>query len=794
MSTESLLTTRIGSIDLTVVDRMAALLLTAGALVDAGALSRSGLSVVAIVALVALTGSVAFRRQSPIIAALTAASGLAVFQLASGYAGDGLCEEAAIALCFYLLGCRARGRERVVAAAGVLACLLTVSAVAGISASGGAVINTLFWFMCGALPFVVGRTLATSRALTHELEQVAAQLQDEQTVRARRAVVEERSRMARELHDVIAHCVSVMVVQTSGAQRAASWDLEAARKALRVAEVSGREALVELRRIVGALQSGEGDLGGATAPGVAQLHVLADRARGAGLPVDFAVVGEPISLPPALDLVVYRVVQEALTNAIKHAGPARARVLLTFGAGQLDVEVSDSGRGSTRDQGGGRGEGSGHGLLGMNDRLRLYGGDLAAGPRASGGFEVRARIPLNGDVSAPEQLSPPNGAPRMRARTTCRIALRWLDRLLAGVFLVVLEIAALTSGQRGGALLLTVLIVAVMALACIWRRRSPLAFLIVVVVLVFPLSGGPLAPSSSIWIAIYVGLIAPYAVAAWGERRNALLGLAIIICAPAIGDLILNHRGIGSYGGAVLAIGAAWSAGRAVRARRTLNSGLERTSARLAAERHDREQLAVAAERTRIARELHAIVADGVSAMVVQTEAARGLLGCDSAAADTAMYEVVSVGRQALSELRRILGVLRHRDDAGELEPQPGVDQIYELIQRARERGQQIELTVDGEPGTLPAGVDLGIYRIVEDALNSARQQPATAIGVTVHFGEDQLELQLTATCLQASGWPTNAMSERARLCGGELRIAQRDSDSWQLVASLPRDREGVLA
>lgn len=110
--------------------------------------------------------------------------------------------------------------------------------------------------------------------------------------------------------------------------------------------------------------------------------------------------------------------------------------------------------------------------------------------------------------------------------------------------------------------------------------------------------------------------------------------------------------------------------------------------------------------------------------------------------------------------MRRILGVLRHADDRGEREPQPGVDQIYALIQRARERGQPVELSVDGEPWTLPAGVDIGLYRILEDALQSARQ-PASAVGVALRFGEEDLALRLTARCQGPNGWPTDAMRER---------------------------------
>ncbi len=789
MAIESAALARVRSIDLRVIDRVLALLLTVGALVDAGALSGRSLGALSIVSCVALTGSVAWRRQSPVVVTLVAASGLVVFELASGYARDGAFEAAAIASSLYLLGRRARG-QRVLVSAAAFAYWLAASVAAGYSVRSGRADNALFWALCGGLPFVVGRTLAARSAATDELETTAARLEDEQTVRARRAAAEERNRMARELHDVIAHCVSVMVVQTGGARRAARWDLDAACDALRVVEGAGREALVELRRIVGVLHRRDDELGAAAAPGLSQLNALADRARAAGLPVELCVEGRRGSLSPGLDLVVYRIVQEALTNAIKHAGPASARVRLTLGASELEISVSDSGRGPAS----GPGNGSGHGLVGMSERVRLYGGELHAGARASEGFEVRARIPLDGCAPRPQDLltSPPKDRGVRVAAGDPRTG-RWLDPLLASVFLIAFELEAVASGEHGGKLLVDMLVIGAMALACIWRRQWPLWFLIAVVALVFPLSGGPLAPSSSLLAAIYVGLIPPYAVAAWEERRNAVLGLVIIVCGSAVGEILLRHVTVGNYVGALFTICAAWAAGRAIRARRVLGATLERTTARLAAEREDRAHLAIAGERSRIARELHAVVAHSVAAMVIQAEAARGLLGGDPASADTALEGVESTGRQALGEMRRILGVLRHRDDAGELEPQPGVDQIYRLIQHARKQGQRVELSVDGEPGTLSAGVDLGIYRILEEALSSVRQQPATALGVALHFGEKDLELQLT-TSQRPSSWLTAAMRERVALCGGELNADQYDTDGWQLTARMPRGLQGVLA
>jgi signal transduction histidine kinase len=266
-----------------------------------------------------------------------------------------------------------------------------------------------------------------------------------------------------------------------------------------------------------------------------------------------------------------------------------------------------------------------------------------------------------------------------------------------------------------------------------------------------------------------------------------LLGSALI------SELLAHHQPLGNLAGAAFTISAAWAAGRAIHARRTLTTELQRTSARLMAEREGRAQLAVAGERSRIASELHGVVARSVAGMVVQAEGARSLLAYDPERADVAMGAIEDTGRQTLTELRRLLGVLRHGDDRGGREPQRGVAEMYSLIQRARECGQPVELRVEGQPGTLAAGVDLGLYRILEDALESARRHPATSVGVTLRFREEDLELRLNAYCTEPNAWPTDAMRERIALCHGTFEDEPLDDDRWQLVARMPRGLQGAL-
>ncbi len=232
-----------------------------------------------------------------------------------------------------------------------------------------------------------GRTVRTRARHAAELHEAAALAAERREREAQEAVGEERRRIAREMHDVVAHSISVMVVQAGGARRILANDPERAEQAAARIRAAGTDALAEMHILLGVLESAPD---GAAPPTLDGLEQLVARTRAAGLPVSLEVTGERRSLSPGAELAVYRVVQEALTNAMKHAGSATTLVRFAWGEDALEISVADRGDGGPSPQL----AGAGHGLMGMRERLRVYGGEVRTGPRPEGGFEVAARLPL----------------------------------------------------------------------------------------------------------------------------------------------------------------------------------------------------------------------------------------------------------------------------------------------------------------------------------------------------------------------------------------------------------------
>jgi signal transduction histidine kinase len=332
--------------------------------------------------------AVAFRRQNPVAAfGIAVAAGAGQVAFASGPNVADL----AIPVLVYTL---AAYQPRWQSLAGLAACL------------GGSLAGALAWapstalyqrvaaalvIFCGTalVAWVLGDSTRYRHAYYAALEERAARLEREADAQAQIAAAAERGRIARELHDVIAHHVSVMVVQADGAGYALDSNPERARQALAAISATGRQALTEMRRLLGLLRSGDARTGLAPQPGLGQLQELVEQARAAGMSVSLTQEGAPRPLPESAELAAYRVVQESLTNTRKHAGlAAAASVTLRYDDDGLVVQVSDDGRG-----GAAAGDGTGQGLAGMRERVEMYGGTVTAGPLPHGGYQVTARIP-----------------------------------------------------------------------------------------------------------------------------------------------------------------------------------------------------------------------------------------------------------------------------------------------------------------------------------------------------------------------------------------------------------------
>ncbi|MDW4898182.1 sensor histidine kinase [Streptomyces californicus] len=286
-----------------------------------------------------------------------------------------------------------------------LVCSLSAAALSQLrweAEPGGSWAQTVFVTIIMTVPFVLawvlGDSLRTRRAYFDQLEERAARLEREREAQSKVAVAAERARIARELHDVVAHNVSVMVVQADGAAYVMDAAPDQAKQALETISSTGRQALAEMRRLLGVLRTGDAPESGeyVPQPDVEQIEELVEQVRQTGLEVDFKVEGTPRPLPSGVELTAYRVVQEALTNTRKHGGPdAGASVRLVYFDDGLGVLIEDDGRGAAHElyEDGGA-DGAGHGMIGMRERVGMVGGTLDAGPRPGGGFRISALLPL----------------------------------------------------------------------------------------------------------------------------------------------------------------------------------------------------------------------------------------------------------------------------------------------------------------------------------------------------------------------------------------------------------------
>jgi signal transduction histidine kinase len=344
--------------------------------------------------LIIQTLPVVWRRRNPMRVLYVTGSAITIYSLL-GYSDttDGL----GIFIAFYTVAANMpRSRATVAAAITAVGIFLSFVSYAFLNAKTGWTVAMTTTYVSFGVAWLIGDNLRVRRAYTKQLEERALELEREKEEKAAQAVTEERARIARELHDVVAHYVSVMVVQAAGARRVLDNDPAAAKGALASVESSGRTALTEMRRMLEVLRADDSGMG--PQPGLGEIDRLIDNVREAGLPVTLKIEGSACCLPAGMDLAAYRIIQEALTNSVKHGGKARASATVTirYAEDVLEIEVVDDGRGAAAQLLAGL-DGHGHGLIGMKERVALFGGVLEAGPVLTGGYRVFARMPLEPD-------------------------------------------------------------------------------------------------------------------------------------------------------------------------------------------------------------------------------------------------------------------------------------------------------------------------------------------------------------------------------------------------------------
>ncbi len=303
-------------------------------------------------------------------------------------------------MAFYTVALHCPGRVRASAGAGSM-----VVVAASVGLETGTARELSFTLFCAGAAYALGRLQYTRQAYTAAVEDRAAQLERANRIEAEQAVARERARIAREMHDILSHAVSIMIVQAEAGPVAVRRAPERAEAAFEAISETGREAMAQLRTMLGVLREADGPAPREPQPGVAALPALLDRVRRGGPEIAYEETGEVRGLPSAVDTAVYRIVQEALTNVVKHARARRVSVRLHHGARELAVTVTDDGRGPTGagGRGGGAGGGGssgggrgGHGLIGIRERAAAHGGTARCGPRRDGlGFEVRAVLVIS---------------------------------------------------------------------------------------------------------------------------------------------------------------------------------------------------------------------------------------------------------------------------------------------------------------------------------------------------------------------------------------------------------------
>jgi signal transduction histidine kinase len=659
------------------VDALVATALSAFAVWDLPRDLGPGAAAAGLACALAATLSVCVRSRNPVASVVVVGAALVGYEYVTRdqavYA-----QPVAVLLNFYSAGARGTSRRQL----GQLTALVVygIAALALVGAIPGPLsVSTV---AVRALPVVLapalaGFLVARQRSLAGRLAAATEQLRAGEATRLAVARSRERNRVARELHDVVAHGVSVMVVQAGLARITVRDEPDVARAALAEVIGAGRAALTELGQILGMMDTAAPAAGPPF--GVGGIVALAELRRAAGLPVRISVTGRDFGLPAPVDTALYRLVQEALTNVVKHAGSAVTDVTVVIEPAEVRVLVRNAAAGpgfiSVTER-------SGHGLDGMRERVEAAQGRLCYGLQPDGGWEVRAQFTLS-QARAPAGDEDTRPA-AVRVRLAAGQAASWLRHagpwVATAATLAALCADACLSGDRRGPLALNLVLVAAMALMLPWWRRFPLLFLIAVNLVALPVSNGLASINSPTVVSTYVFTVPLWAVAYWSATPAAVTGLALT-AAFDTGEGLYWHLGAGSILPNVLLTVVLWIAGRAVRRQRLLAADLGRARALLEAEQRDREELALSAERGRLVARLNSLVAAEVSAMIETAESVRYQLGRAAASAGSAsIAEVERAGREGLARLREILGLLRAEYDPDQFLPPPVVEDLRDLI------------------------------------------------------------------------------------------------------------------
>jgi signal transduction histidine kinase len=336
------------------------------------------------VAALAFGGALFLRARMPLVP-LAVGAALIVVPWFNELANSGVLAVGVMA-CLYSCGAHSGRADSL----GGLAIGLATIPLSVLTSNSGFSPNDTFWVTLIVLaPWATGRLVRGMRERARLLERRNVRLETEQETAAARASAEERNRIARELHDIVAHGLSLIVVQARGGRRMVHRNRPSETlEAFDTVELAAQQALDEMRRLLGLLREDAGDLALTPPPSLSRLPELLGQVADAGLQTDLVIEGEPCELPPGIDVSAYRIVQEALTNALRHSGTSQARVVVTYGPDRLELQVLDEGGGANDTTG------SGHGLIGIRERVAIYGGELQAGTRPEGGYALRARLPL----------------------------------------------------------------------------------------------------------------------------------------------------------------------------------------------------------------------------------------------------------------------------------------------------------------------------------------------------------------------------------------------------------------